>query len=367
MANKDYYQILGVDRNASADEIKSAYRKLAKQYHPDINKEPDAANKFKEINEAYEVLGDEKKKSNYDNFGSADGQGFNFGGAGGFDFGGGFGDIFGDIFSAFSGGRASQVNERGEDIEISLTLSFEEAIFGVTKEVTISKIEQCSSCNGIGAKNGTAYTTCSECGGSGRVRYQQNTIFGTTIREGVCKECNGTGKRIKEKCTDCGGKGYKKVNKNVTVKIPAGIDEGQVLRIKGEGNAPTRKGISGDLLVHINVQNHKVLVRKGIDIYLDLYVPFTTALLGGKVDIPTINGKYTLDIKELTQSGTVMRLKNKGVKQLNREYYGDMLVTVKAEVPKSLDKKTKQQLSDIAKQLGDNSYPKYKKFIDGNK
>lgn len=368
MANKDYYEILGVSKDASADEIKSAYRRLAKKYHPDINKEPNAATKFKEINEAYEVLGDDKKRSNYDQFGSADGQGFNFGGgAGGFNFTGDFGDIFGDIFSHFGGGRTSRVSERGEDIEVLLTISFEEAVFGVTKEINISRIEKCDSCNGTGAKNGKEYSTCSTCGGSGRVRYQQNTLFGTTIREGVCKDCNGSGKKIKEKCTVCGGKGTKRVTTKVNVKVPAGIDNGQTLRIIGEGNAPLREGTKGDLLVNIRVTPHKSLVRKGIDIYLDLYVPFTTLLLGGKVDIPTINGKYTLEIKELTQSGTIMRLKNKGIKQLNREYYGDMLVTLKSEAPKSLDRKTKEKLQEIEKSISNASYPNFKRFLDSNK
>lgn len=373
MANKDYYKILGVEKNASADEIKSAYRRLAKKYHPDLNKTEEAASKFKEVNEAYEVLGDDKKRANYDQFGSADGPSFGGAGSGGFsDFfsrasggAGGFSDIFSDIFSAFGGGsRSERVAERGNDINISITISFEEAVFGCEKQVTFPKIEKCPDCNGTGAKNGTAFNVCPECNGTGRVRYQQNTMFGTTIREAGCQKCNATGKIIKEKCSSCNGKGYKRVNKTINLKIPAGIDNGQTLRMRGEGDAPVRDGISGDLNVKIKVSPHKLLVRKENDIYLDLYVPFTTAVLGGKVEIPTINGPYTLSIPELTISGTVMRLKNKGVKYLNREYYGDMLVTIKAEPPKALDRKSKELLQELQRTIDNKNYPKYNSFLD---
>lgn len=373
MANKDYYSILGVEKNASADEIKSAYRRLAKKYHPDLNKTEEAANKFKEINEAYEVLGDDKKRANYDQFGSADGPQFG-GGAGGFgDFfsgggAGGFSDIFSDIFSAFGGGaRGQRVQEKGEDINLAMDITFEEAAFGCEKDIVVSKIDKCPDCHGTGAKNGTEYTTCPDCHGSGRVRYQQNTMFGTTIREGGCQKCNATGKIVKEKCSVCSGKGYKKVNKTVKVKVPAGIDDGQTLRLRGEGNAPVRDGISGDLNIKIKVLPHKVLTRDGFDVLMDLYIPFTTALLGGTVEIPTLNGKYKLKIPELTMSGTLMRLKNKGIKALNRDYYGDMLVTVKAEVPRSLDRKTKGLIEDLGKSIGDKSYPKYNNFLDKTK
>lgn len=371
MVKKNYYEILGVSKTASADEIKSAYRKLAKQYHPDINKAPEAQNKFKEINEAYEVLGDEKKRANYDQFGSAEGApNFNdfFGGAGGFSegFSGGFSDIFSDIFSAFggSGGRKTRIMEKGEDINLQLTINFEEAAFGCKKQILINRNEKCSDCNATGAKNGSEFTTCNECHGTGRVRVTQNTFFGTTIREGICKTCNGSGKIIKEKCSQCGGKGYNKVKATVTVNIPAGIDDDQVLKMQGQGNAPAREGISGDLNIKIKVLPHKILVRKGIDILLDLNLPYTTLMLGGKVTIPTVGGLYELTIPELTQSGTVMRLKNKGIKMLNREIFGDMLITIKAEFPKALDKKTKEIIRNLQKDTAENLYPKYKKFND---
>lgn len=380
MANKDYYSILGVDKNASEDDIKSAYRKLAKKYHPDLNKDnPDAAEKFKEINEAYEVLGDKQKRSNYDQFGSADGANFSdfFGGNGGFSggfssgFSGDFGDIFGDIFSAFGGGSrasgASAQSARGEDINIAMNISLKESAFGVNKDIRISKLESCPHCKGTGAKDGTAFETCPDCKGAGRVRFQQNTIFGTTIREGICNTCRGTGKRIKEKCPDCLGKGYTKVTKTVTVKVPAGINQDQILRMRGEGNAPLTPGVPGDLNIKINVDKDKMLTRDGNDILLTIYVPFTTLLLGGKITIPTLEGSYELPIKELTQSGTVMRLKGKGTKVLQRESRGDMLVTLKSEAPSKLDKKAKEKLQEIESIYKDSAYSKYSSFVDNTK
>lgn len=371
MASKDYYSILGVDKSASADEIKSAYRRLAKKYHPDINPSEEAANKFKEINEAYEVLGDDKKRANYDQYGSADGPQFGgAGGTGGFgDFfsggSGGFSDIFSDIFSAFGGGGAQsqRVMEKGDDIFVNIVLSFEEACFGVEKNITFNKIEKCPDCNGTGAKNGKEFTVCPDCKGTGRVRFQQNTMFGTTIREAGCTKCNATGKIIKEKCSTCNGKGYSKISKTVKVKVPAGIDDGQTIRMKGEGNAPVRDGINGDLNIHVSVSPHKVLVRKGNDIYLDLYIPFTKALLGTKIEIPTLKGPYVLTIPELTPSGTVMRLKNKGVKVLNRDAYGDMLVSIKAEPPKSMDRATKKAIEELDGKIDEKSYTKYQNFL----
>lgn len=374
MANKNYYEILGVDKSASADEIKSAYRRLAKKYHPDLNKAPEAAEKFKEINEAYEVLGDDKKRANYDQYGSADGP--QFGGAdsaggfgdffgGGQGFGGGFSDIFSDIFSAFGGGagRQSRVQERGDDINVRMNLTFDEAIFGVEKIISFNRIETCAKCSGTGAKNGKEYTTCSDCGGAGRVRIQQNTMFGTTIREGICPRCNGTGKIIKEKCDECAGKGYKKAVAQVKVKVPAGIDDGQTLRMRGEGNGATGpNGINGDLNIKVSVSSHPIFKRVGQDLLFDLYVPFTTCLLGGTVEIPLTKGTKTIEIKEGTQSGTVMRLKGCGVKYLKREAYGDMLVTIKSEPPKKMKKEVVDLLKQIDSKFDENDFPKYKEF-----
>ena len=372
--SKDYYEILGVSKNADADEIKSAYRRLAKKYHPDLNKAPEAAEKFKEINEAYEVLGDDKKRANYDQYGSADGPQFSGGGGSGFgDFFsgggqgfGGFSDIFSDIFSAFGGGgqggRGGRVQERGDDINIRMNLSFNEAVFGVEKIISLNRTETCQHCHGTGAKNGTEFSTCPDCKGVGRVRIQQNTMFGTTIREGACPRCSGTGKIIKEKCEECGGKGCKKVPATIHVKVPAGIDDGQTIRMRGEGNAPAGEGISGDLNIKVVVASHPIFKRVGTDLLFDLYVPFTTCLLGGKVEVPLTKGTMSLEIKEGTQSGTVMRLKGKGVKVLNRESYGDILVTIKSEPPKNFSRKAKELLKTLDEEFTENDFPKAKEF-----
>ncbi len=377
MANKDYYEILGVKKDAGADEIKSAYRRLAKKYHPDLNKAPDAAEKFKEINEAYEVLGNDKKRANYDQFGSADGPQFGGGsGAGGFGdfFGGagnggfgGFSDIFSDIFSAFGGGSATgrgRVNLRGDDINIAMKLSFDEAVFGVEKIISLSRMETCSACRGTGAKNGKEFSTCPDCNGVGRVRIQQNTMFGTTIRESVCPRCGGSGKIIKEKCAECNGKGNKKVPAEIRVKVPAGIDDGQTIRLRGEGNAPAGQGTNGDLNIKVSVSEHPIFKRVGQELMFDLYVPFTTCLLGGKVEIPLPRGKTVLDIKEGTMSGTVLRLRGKGVKVLNRESYGDLLITVKSEPPKAYTRKAKELIRDLHEEFDISDFPKYKEFLN---
>ncbi len=370
---KDYYKILGVDKSASEDEIKSAYRKLAKKYHPDLNKDnPEAADKFKEINEAYEVLSDSQKRKNYDQFGSADGAQFSgFGSSGGgggfsgFDFSSGFDDIFGDIFSAFGGTRSrARKSYRGEDINLSLNISLKEACLGTTKTISVTRVETCPKCAGTGAKDGTKFSSCPDCKGAGRVRYQQSTIFGTTIREGECQTCGGTGKVIKEKCPYCAGKGVVRVQKNIEVKIPAGIDDDQVLKMPGQGNAPSHAGTNGDLNIKMNLIPDKLLTRKGNDLYLDVYVPFTTLLLGGEVVVPTLEGQFALEIKELTQSGTIMRIKNKGAKLLHKDSRGDLLVTLKAESPKSLDKRSKDALKTLADNISIASYPKYKKYME---
>lgn len=368
--NKNYYDVLGVGKDASPEEIKSAYRRQAKKYHPDINKEPDAAEKFKEINEAYECLSDPTKKSNYDQYGSANGpQGFGgFGGNGGFGgFSGGFGDFgdLGDIFGSMFGGfgksqRSTAV--RGEDIQVQINLSFEEAVFGVTKDITIGRVETCEHCGGNGAKNGTEYTTCSDCKGTGRVRQTVNTMFGVSYTEAPCKTCNGTGKAIKEKCTYCNGNGYKKANSTVSVKIPAGIDDGQVLTMRGKGNAGKRGGENGDLHIIVSVKEHRILTRDGYDLLLKLYVPFYTLLLGGEVEIPLPKGTTKLKIPELTQSNTIFKLKGKGVKNLNRESYGNLIVTVVAETPKSLSKSDKKALEDLKKSIKEDNFSRYKDY-----
>lgn len=359
---KNYYDILGVDKSASADEIKSAYRKLAKQYHPDLNKGEDAAAKFKEINEAYECLSDPQKKSNYDQFGSAEGpQGFG-GAGGGFSGFGGFEDIF-NMFSGFGGGSTRRTKQDGEDITVRVNLSFKEACNGGTKTININRYENCKDCNGTGAKNGREYSTCATCGGSGQVRQVQNTMFGQMVNVGPCKACGGTGKIIKEKCNSCAGKGYIKRARTITVNIPAGIADGQILTLRGEGNCSLNGGNSGNLNVVIAVSNHELLTRRNNDLYINVPIPFTTALLGGKVRVPTVNEIIELTIPELTQTGTVFKIKGKGVKYLKRETYGDLFITITTEFPKALDKKVKEELTKAVNATNDSNYLKYRDYL----
>lgn len=366
---QNYYDILGVDKNASADDIKSAYRKLAKKYHPDLNKDnPEAATKFKEINEAYEVLGDSQKRSNYDQYGSADGPNPNdyFGGnQGGGGFGFNFGDIFGDIFGGFGGGSAKTTNAvQGHDINVKVNLTFEEAAKGVKRDITYMCTQECTECNGTGAKGGTEYTTCPDCQGTGRVRYARDTVFGRMVNESICKNCNGTGKAIKERCGTCGGAGVKRSQRTTTINIPAGIDDGQTVVARGYGEAGIRGGPAGDLLITVNIAKHQLLKRDGFDVLLDVPVPFTIAMFGGKVIIPSLEGKLELNIPENTQPGTVLKLKGKGIKQLNRSGYGDMLITVKVELPKVNGRAKKDIQLSLEEQF---PLDKFDKFNNYNK
>lgn len=373
MANKDYYQILGVNKNATDDEIKSAFRTLAKKYHPDLNKTPEAADKFKEINEAYSVLSDKQKRANYDQFGSADGpQGFGGAGGGFSGFGGGegfggFEDIF-NIFSNFGGRGNAQVRERGEDIETNLVISFMDSAFGVEREISVTRKERCPDCNGTGAKTDSDYVTCPECNGSGRVTYTQQTLFGMSRTVGVCRNCGGKGKVVKNKCSTCRGSGLVTKTVKLKVKIMAGIDNGQVIRINGEGNrTASPNGTPGDLRIAITVQPHSLLVRRDDDLLLDAYVPITTLILGGKVEIPTLKGKQTIDIAPLTQSNTKYTLRGKGIKHLRGIGSGDLIVTVKGEMPKELDKNSIKLIKEFQANLTDKSYPKtsnYRKKLD---
>ncbi|MFA6859867.1 MAG: molecular chaperone DnaJ [Clostridia bacterium] len=373
---KDYYETLGVSKSASEDEIKSAYRTLAKKYHPDLNKNSEEAKKkFQEVSEAYEVLSDSKKRANYDQFGSADGQQFGgFGGSQGFSGfsesfsgSGGFSDFFSDIFSAFGGGNGGARRQEavGADLQTKITLTFEEAAFGCSKSFVIPKIDKCSACGGTGAKNGKEFQTCSHCNGRGVVETLKRTIFGDSVSMGPCPSCGGSGRIIKEKCATCNGKGTVKTNQTINIDIPAGIDAGQTITMRGKGNAPTGGvGQNGSLHIVVDVLPHKIFRREGYDLYLDLFVPFTTALLGGKIEIPCLEGKEYLEIKELTQSGTIMRLKNKGIKVLNKNSKGDLIVTIIAEVPKSLDRETKEHLMQIQSTLGATNFTKYKSYLD---
>ncbi len=283
---EDYYRILGVDKNASEDEIKSAYRKLAKKYHPDVNKEKGADVKFKEASEAYSVLSDKTKKSQYDQFGQGQGSDFFKNGSGGFgggfggDFGsgfsfdfGGFDDIFSSMFGgAFGGSRSKTSAVTGDDIQVQIDLTFQEAVLGCNKNINISRVDNCADCSGTGAKNGKDYSTCRECNGSGTVQYRENSLFGTIIRTGPCKECDGKGKIIKEKCLSCGGNGYKKQNKSISINIPAGVDNRQVVTVRGGGNAGLRGGQNGDLHIIVNVAKHKLLERENYNLKLKIFL-----------------------------------------------------------------------------------------------
>ena len=368
---KDFYDILGVDKKASQDEIKSAYYKLAKKYHPDLNKSPEAAEKLKEINEAYGCLGDAEKRKNYDQFGSADGNPFGAGnGAGGFDFSGfsggsgGFGFNFEDLFSGFGfGGNNTQRHQQtvGDDLALRLNLTFEEAALGCTKTFTFTRVEKCEHCSGTGAKGGKV-TTCSTCNGTGQVRYTQNSIFGRIVNVGTCKDCGGTGKVAKDKCEHCNGNGTVRKQRTITVTIPAGIDDGQEMTIAGEGNANGSSTQKGDLYLKISVAPHKMLVRKGYDLHITVPIPFTTSLLGGKITVPVVGGKVTIDIPELTQTGTVFTVKGKGVKKLKKLGSGDLYITVVIEMPKNLDKSTREKLKQATEGISGTSYSKCKDY-----
>ena len=371
----DFYDVLGVGKNATADEIKSAYRKKAKQYHPDLNKDnpEEAAEKFKEVNEAYSVLSDETKRKNYDAYGSADGPQFGGGGgAGGFggfsaNFGG-FGDIFSDLFGGFggarAGARAQNQAEDGQDISSVLNLTFKEACFGCVKEIKVNREECCTKCKGTGAKNGTEFQTCSKCGGRGQVRYTQNTMFGRMETTGICDACGGKGKIIKERCSECNGKGTIKVTKTRTVTVPAGIDNDQILTLRGEGNCGKNGGYDGDLMLHIRVDKHPILLRDGNDLRIEVPIPFTTSILGGQVLIPSLEGNLELTIPEFTQTGAVMRLKGKGVPILRKNTRGDLIVTIRVELPKNLDKKTKEVVKNPGETVKESQYENYRKYLD---
>jgi len=349
---KNYYDVLGVSKDASQEEIKTAFRKLARQYHPDLHpNDPQAAEKFKEINEAYETLGDAQKRAAYDNPAPNFG-GFDFGSG----FGGGFGgsDIFGDIFNFFGGGsRNTQVNR---DQEVRLNLTFEEAAFGVAKEISFPRIEACSACNGTGAKNGTEYSVCGQCGGTGKVRTVKDTPFGRVASEQHCPKCGGKGKIIKEPCPKCNGKAYLKVDAKLKVTLPAGLEHGQVVTVRGEGDK-NRAGKAGDLYIDVSVAPHKTFRKKGLDLIMDYSITPFQAMLGDKVTILNLKGvPQTLNIPEGIQSGTVLKIKGQGIEK--RFSKGDILVNLTVEIPKNLSREQKQKIKDLESTFKNNQYEK---------
>lgn len=357
MAKKDYYDVLGVSKSASDDEIKKAYRKLSKKYHPDINKEPDADEKFKEIAEAYEVLSDANKRAAYDQYGHASTDpnfgagGGSYGGFGGGGFGG-FEDIFDSFFGG--GGGRSRYNpnapRQGEDLQYTLDLEFEEAIFGKETTVKYNRHQECQTCHGDGAKPGTSPVTCHKCSGSGSVVVERNTPLGRVQTRAVCDVCSGTGKEIKEKCPTCAGEGQVKKAHSVKVTVPAGVDDGNQMRLNGQGEAGSNGGPYGDLYVVFRVKPSKEFKRKGTEIYLDKSIQFVQAALGDEINVPTVYGKVKLKIPAGTQSGTTFRVKGKGVPRLRGNGQGDQHVTVNVVTPKKLTEKQSQLLKEFAKE-----------------
>lgn len=359
MAGKDYYEILGVSKTATADEIKKAYRKKTKEYHPDLNKghEKEAEEKFKEVSEAYSVLSDDSKRAQYDRFGSdfANGGYSNYGNATGFDFGGfssGFDidleDILGSMFGGgFSSGFKHTKNGpiKGSDLRYNMRLTFEEAVFGVKKEISITRNEECKSCHGSGAKNGETIT-CDKCHGAGKIQAVQNTIMGTFSTVKTCDKCGGTGKTYKEPCEVCSGTGNIRKAKKIEINIPAGIDDGQAISLTGQGDAGKHGGPNGDLFIVVSVNPHKFFTRKGKNIYFTTKIPFVKAVLGGPIKIPTLEGEETFEIPEGTQPDTTFVLKNKGVPSRNGR--GNLEFKVQIEIPKKLSDKQRELLEQYA-------------------
>lgn len=356
---RDYYEVLGLDKTADDAAIKKAYRALAKKYHPDMNPgDAEAEKKFKEASEAYAILSDPEKKRQYDQFGHAAFEG-GAGGFGGFDFNGAdFSDIFGDIFGDFFGGgrkgRSSNGPMKGANIRTSVRITFEEAVFGIDKEIELTLKDECKTCHGSGAKPGTSPETCSKCGGKGQVVFTQQSFFGTVRNVQTCPDCNGTGKVIKDKCTDCNGSGFIASRKKIQVSVPAGIDNGQSVRIRDKGEPGLNGGPRGDLLVEVIVGRHPIFQRQDYHIYSTVPVSFAVAALGGEVVVDTVDGKVIYEVKAGTQTDTKVRLKGKGVPSLrNREVRGDHYVTLVVQTPDKLSHEAKELLKQFDAATGD--------------
>ncbi len=368
---RDYYEVLGVSKGAGDDEIKKAYRKMAKQHHPDANpgnKEAEA--KFKEVSEAYSVLSDSQKRAAYDQMGHAAFDQTGGGGYGGFNGGFDVNDIFetffGDGFGFGGGGRSRKAGpRRGADLQSSLSITFEEAVFGVTKEIQITANDTCETCRGTGAKAGTVAENCRHCGGSGQERFQQQTMFGTMTSVRTCSICHGEGKVIKDPCGTCRGTGKVRKSKNLSVNVPKGIDNGQTIRLAGSGEAGEKGGPPGDLLITIRVSPHKYFKRDGVNLYLEVPITFVQAALGSEIIIPTLTGQEKHTIKAGTQTGTVVTLRQKGVPNVrNSKVVGDLIVTLKVMVPTSLTERQKNLLHSFADEMGDEYKDHKKGFFD---
>ncbi len=370
MSKRDYYEILGVDKNSDDQTIKKAFRKLAMKYHPDRNPDNEESEvKFKEINEAYEVLSNKEKRGMYDQFGhegvNANGQGGFGGGFSGF---GGFEDIFGDIFDMFGGGsssgRRTDRPQKGHDIKTQINLTFEEAAFGTNKELEIMRHEECNNCHGTGAKPGTNTKTCTKCNGTGEVRYTQRTPLGQFINVKTCDTCQGEGRIVDEPCSQCHGQGKARKKKKINIKIPAGVDEGSVITLRGEGEIGAKGGPRGDLYIILSVIPHKIFQRDGYDVLCEIPITFVQATLGDELIVPTLDGRVKYKIPEGTQSGTVFRLKDKGIEVLNGYGRGDQYVKVIVEVPKKLAENQKEILRKFSQEMGEDFHEQRKSFFD---
>lgn len=368
---KNPYEVLGVDRNSTQKEIKSAYRKLAKKYHPDLNGgSEEASEKLKEINEAFSIIGDEENRAKYDRYGE---QAFDpnsgFGG-----FSSGMGDLFSDIFSSFFGGQSQRRNpnvpRKGSDIQIELNISFKEAVTGVEKEVQFRKKSKCKVCEGSGAKPGTGKHTCHDCHGTGRVTTTQNTPFGAFSQTTTCPTCEGTGEVIEEKCDNCRGQGFVNQTSKIKVKIPQGISTGDIIPVRGEGNAGTNGGQPGDVYIVINVEEHEIFKRYGNDIYYELPISFVTATLGNTIEVPTLTGTKEFEIPQGTQADTRFTLKGEGMRDVRTNRYGDIIFEVKISVPTKISDNQKELLKKFANDSGEevktekNFFEKLKDFFD---
>ena len=367
---RDYYEVLGISKGASEDEIKKAYKKMARKYHPDLNPDnKEAEEKFKEVNEAYEVLSDPDKKARYDQYGHA-GVDPNFG-AGGAGFDGNFdfgdlGDIFGSFFGGgFGGGRRTNPNapQRGESIRMSLAISFEEAAFGCEKSVTVDRMEQCTTCHGSGCAAGTTPEVCPDCHGTGTVQVRRQTPMGVFATSSPCTRCGGKGRIIHQPCKDCHGTGSVRKRKTIQATIPAGIDNGQTISIRGQGHAGVNGGPAGDLLITITIRPHELFRREGTSVLCEAPITFAQAVLGAELEIPTIDGKVKYTLPEGTQSGTTFRLKGKGIPSINGRGRGDQYVTVYIETPRNLNKEQKEALKKFAESVGESNYEERKKFF----
>jgi molecular chaperone DnaJ len=364
---RDYYEVLGVPKGAAADDVKRAFRKLAREYHPDVNKAPDAEARFKEINEAYEVLSDDQKRAAYDRYGHAATQGTGFGGAEGY---GGFGDI-NDIFSEFFGGfaRANAQQRRGPrrgaDLRYDLKVDFLEAVFGAEKEIEVVRNDTCTRCNGHGSEPGTSPTRCRTCNGTGEVRRVQQSILGSFVNVATCPTCNGSGEVITVPCKQCGGRKQMRVTRMLAVTVPPGVDTGTQIRLNSEGEPGVNGGPPGNLYVVINVTSHPYFRRKDEDIIVELSINVAQAALGDEIEVPTVDGKDRLNIPAGTQGGSVFRIKGKGVPHLRRNTRGDQLVLVNVQVPQTLNAEQKRLFLELSKTLGKEVVPQQEKgFFD---